>query len=391
MAVCKGVLPVMKWLFSHGAGKDVRTPTNEGSTPLLLACACGHLEAAKWLYSHGAAEDVSVPTNKGHMPIHGAALSGHRFVVKWLRSVGAVLDDTVRIAAKEGEAAMAEDGEDAAELRKHGNAKDGKHTKLVERLERVCAGCGKQSVGKKCLRCNAVYYCSKVCQVAHWKDHKEECKKIAREAQVAASAPGGRSAATTGAWPLGKQWDFICEVSDGKRKLASLETARRAGLLTAEGMRHRESSQGATPMFFAAQEGALPVMEWLFSHGAEKDVRTPNKAGNTPMGFAANSGNVACMEWLFSHGAEKDVRAPDATGGTPLLSARATGPSRGGKVALPRYSHGAAEDVSVLINESKHRPIHMTALAGLRFIVKWLMSVGALLDDGVCDCNGQRR
>ena len=57
---------------------------------------------------------------------------------------------------------MAEDGKNAANMReyKFSNAKDGKHTKPLERLERFCgARCGKQSVGKMCLgcNCNAVY------------------------------------------------------------------------------------------------------------------------------------------------------------------------------------------------------------------------------------------
>jgi hypothetical protein len=31
----------------------------------------------------------------------------------------------------------------------------------------------------KCQRCRAIYYCSKECQVAHWKNHKKMCKVIA--------------------------------------------------------------------------------------------------------------------------------------------------------------------------------------------------------------------
>ena len=79
---------------------------------------------------------------------------------------------------------MAEDGKNAAKMReyKFSNAKDGKHTKPVERLERVCgARCGKRSVGKECLgcNCNAMHYCSRTChwvgRRAHWEDHREEC------------------------------------------------------------------------------------------------------------------------------------------------------------------------------------------------------------------------
>ena len=36
--------------------------------------------------------------------------------------------------------------------------------------------------------------------------------------------------------------------------------------------------------------------------------------------MAAQYGNAACMEWLFSHGAEKDVRTPNTIGDTPLIN-----------------------------------------------------------------------
>jgi hypothetical protein len=44
----------------------------------------------------------------------------------------------------------------------------------------VCSGCGQ--VGKKlqaCAKCNAVRYCSKACQVAHWPSHRGTCKALA--------------------------------------------------------------------------------------------------------------------------------------------------------------------------------------------------------------------
>ena len=30
-----------------------------------------------------------------------------------------------------------------------------------------------------CARCDQVGYCSRACQKAHWKEHKEDCRKIA--------------------------------------------------------------------------------------------------------------------------------------------------------------------------------------------------------------------
>jgi hypothetical protein len=42
---------------------------------------------------------------------------------------------------------------------------------------RVCWLCGSAAEKlKKCTGCQAALYCSKDCQVAHWKEHKSDCK-----------------------------------------------------------------------------------------------------------------------------------------------------------------------------------------------------------------------
>jgi len=48
-----------------------------------------------------------------------------------------------------------------------------------------CANCGKGEESsnslKTCTACKLVKYCSRDCQVAHWPQHKKECKKKAAE------------------------------------------------------------------------------------------------------------------------------------------------------------------------------------------------------------------
>jgi hypothetical protein len=47
----------------------------------------------------------------------------------------------------------------------------------------ACAGCGRQQtelVLKRCARCEAVWYCSRECQLNDWKSHKRSCKKGAK-------------------------------------------------------------------------------------------------------------------------------------------------------------------------------------------------------------------
>ena len=49
----------------------------------------------------------------------------------------------------------------------------------------ICANCGKgeeSSNGlKACTACKLVKYCNRECQIAHWPQHKKQCKKRAAE------------------------------------------------------------------------------------------------------------------------------------------------------------------------------------------------------------------
>jgi hypothetical protein len=39
-----------------------------------------------------------------------------------------------------------------------------------------CFNCGNDNATKKCNRCKSVWFCSKECQLAKWKEHKKDCK-----------------------------------------------------------------------------------------------------------------------------------------------------------------------------------------------------------------------
>ena len=47
-----------------------------------------------------------------------------------------------------------------------------------------CILCGASGSTKKCSSCKTAYYCSRDCQMAHWKTHKEFCKKMAAKADA---------------------------------------------------------------------------------------------------------------------------------------------------------------------------------------------------------------
>ena len=55
---------------------------------------------------------------------------------------------------------------------------------LASRKERTCDGCGIvwRSQMNKCSRCKCMNYCSKVCQVGHWREaHKITCNSQAKK------------------------------------------------------------------------------------------------------------------------------------------------------------------------------------------------------------------
>eukprot|EP01084_Bolivina_argentea_P254214 427337_1 len=54
--------------------------------------------------------------------------------------------------------------------------------------ERNCVSCQKPNASKLCGGCKQVHYCSKTCQVNHWKsNHKKECKRLKKQSEISSS------------------------------------------------------------------------------------------------------------------------------------------------------------------------------------------------------------
>ncbi|KAI9374061.1 hypothetical protein BJX61DRAFT_344395 [Aspergillus egyptiacus] len=61
---------------------------------------------------------------------------------------------------------------------------------MAEAACNICAKkASKETTLKRCGKCKAIWYCSRECQKADWKDHKESCSKLANEPFVGPSAP----------------------------------------------------------------------------------------------------------------------------------------------------------------------------------------------------------
>jgi hypothetical protein len=67
-----------------------------------------------------------------------------------------------------------------------------------------------------------------------------------------------------------------------------------------------------TPLNYACTRGWLVVCTYLVAHGA--DVRAADWSGTTPMKCACSAGKLHIAEWLYSSGAQDDVRRCDIGG-----------------------------------------------------------------------------
>ena len=106
---------------------------------------------------------------------------------------------------KEGCVAVSVDGPAKAKSVKPVNLKAGPST---------CGGCGKPGALSKCASCMQVAYCSKSCQVQHWKKggHKRECKQLKQTATLMYQTSRTNFKVCT---PGGSASCFICLGSDG--------------------------------------------------------------------------------------------------------------------------------------------------------------------------------
>ena len=92
----KGDLPMMRWLYVNGA--DTRDVDVDINFPMFRAAARGHFEVCKWLFDHGAAKDVKRRTRDRHdicasSPLSATFVSSFRDLSRWLILNGALCKD----------------------------------------------------------------------------------------------------------------------------------------------------------------------------------------------------------------------------------------------------------------------------------------------------------
>ena len=98
------------------------------------------------------------------------------------------------------------------------------------------------------------------------------------------------------------------------------------------------NEDGKTPLFHAAEQGHVQVVELLLEAGANTDV-SESAEGYTPLWLATRNGHLNIVQFLVEHGADKDQAQKD--GATPFFAA-----AEGGHLDIARFlvEHGADKD-----------------------------------------------
>lgn len=151
----------------------------DGWTPLMQASYCGQCEPVDILAECGSLD--AVEDTRRHTALHLAALAGHGQVVRCLLNHGATI-----LRNRDGHTALdyAQSLDEGTLGRPRGSGAEGSAKVLASALKRqraTCAECfakPERSDGKGplvCGRCRLVAYCSRGCQQAAWKEHKQRC------------------------------------------------------------------------------------------------------------------------------------------------------------------------------------------------------------------------
>ncbi len=199
IAAARGHIGIVKHLLDMRANIEARS--HLGGTPLISAVCTGHCDVVRLLLDRRA--DIEARDHLGKTPLSWAAGYGFADLIKLLTEMGAdtsakdilggtpLLTATVRRKA-DAVAKLLEESDDATLVTRDNmgcapldyavQEKDsvGRQVRRTVKNRIGCSKCEKTSDLMKCSGCEAVYYCSRGCQVADWQEHKKWCKVIGK-------------------------------------------------------------------------------------------------------------------------------------------------------------------------------------------------------------------
>ncbi|KAJ1478661.1 ankyrin repeat-containing domain protein [Baffinella frigidus] len=348
-AAANGDLRMVKFLVEQGADKN--SPTKQGQTAMFIAAWNGNLPVVKFLVEQGANMNDSQKKGwinsdhrcvraTGYTPLIIAAFDGQEEVVRFLVGAGADITATSKdghtalSVARGGAVALLRDARQAASPDstwqrkgiftpscKHCDAKKDTHWLVVAGGSRYCYPRPAETPAQASTAPGAPRASPAATTPAPPPPLPAAQRAAAAQAAADKTVADERAVAErkVGEEKGGAAMSLL---EAGEMALASaawdgeLEEVRR--LLQAGANIDGKDSVGCTPLYRAAQQSHLAVVNLLLGAGADKNARE-TEYGNTPLWVAAAGGHLAVLRALVDAGADKD--APTANGRTPLLMA----------------------------------------------------------------------
>lgn len=291
---------IAQWILAQfGGGGVVDDVDEDGDTPLLCACRCGHLGVARVLLHHGATIDEV--DFDGATPLHCASGRGHHSVARLLINYGADIDGTdddgatpIHYASRAGHAATVR-----VLILQHADVSKGDfdgHSPLHYACE-----AGHERVVRNLLMFGAG---DPELLARDYTPLQEAC----RNGHVGVA----RLLIECEAYPYGAGDD---RGDDGCAPLHYASTEGVARLLLHHGAEVDDTdNDGATPLHHASWRGSEAVVRVLLEHGADAERRNGYRVvrRGRPLDWARKGGNLAVVEllsrWLdFSEGQRRGI------------------------------------------------------------------------------------
>lgn len=137
----------------------------------------------------------------------------------------------------------------------------------------------------------------------------------------------------------------------------------------------RSTTEGATPLHYAAESGYLAVAQYLVSHGASVNATpTLQRQGNTPLLIAATKGHLDLVRFLLEQGADPNIT--NADGSTPLFMAA----QRGHTEAVKRLLNAVNKANPNVTTNRGAIALHVAAEHGFTEIASLLLTHGSDVD-----------
>jgi len=135
-------------------------------------------------------------------------------------------------------------------------------------------------------------YCTRECQVEHWKTHRPICKQAQREAKQQQQQQQQPKRQFTEQ----QIYDFVQACSRGD--LQRVKTCLGLGM----DVNAKHGGQGFFPLFAASQEGHLHIVKLLLEQGA--DVNAQKNNGSSSLFVASANGHLHVIKFLLEQGAD---------------------------------------------------------------------------------------